>query len=112
MDKLVIFEKVQSFVADFLDVDLSEVTLNTKIIEDVKTEHKPIMGKPSFGNLWGNFTLASSSSFSDSLMENILKEGLFKELEEEFNITIPHEEVFNIITVQEAVDCIFQKLTI
>jgi hypothetical protein len=54
MDKLVIFEKVKSVVANFLEVDLSEVTVNTKITKDVKTEYKPIMDKPSFGNLWGN----------------------------------------------------------
>ena len=80
MDKLVIFEKVKSLVADSLAIDLSDVTVNTKITEDVKTEYKPIMDKPSFGNLWGNFTLVSSSSFSDSLMGNLYKQELIREL--------------------------------
>lgn len=112
MDKLVIFEKVKSVFANFLEVDLSEVTVNTKITKDMKTEYKPIMDKPSFGNLWGNLTLVSSGSGYYGSMEDIDKVEIIMGLEEEFDLTISDEEADNIITVQQAVDYIFQKLTV
>jgi acyl carrier protein len=113
MDKLVIFEKVQSFLADFHEVDLSEVTVNTKITLDVKTEYRPpIIDKPSFGNLWGRLSLSSSSSGYFYSMEYLDKVEIIQGLEEVFDITISDEEADNIITVQQAVDCISQKLTV
>jgi acyl carrier protein len=45
-------------------------------------------------------------------MEDIDKVEIIMGLEEEFDITISDEEADNIITVQQAVDYIFQKLTV
>jgi len=112
MDKLVIFEKVKSVFANFLEVDLSEVTVNTKITKDMKTEYKPINDKPCFGNLWGSLSLVSSGSGYFHSMEYLDKVEIIMGLEEEFDLTISDEEADNIITVQQAVDYIFQKLTV
>jgi acyl carrier protein len=112
MDKLVIFEKVQSLVANILVVDLTEVTVNTKITEDVKTEYKPINDKPCFGNLWGSLSLVSSGSGYFHSMEYLDKVEIIMGLEDEFDISIPDEESDNIITVQQAVDYIYQKLAV
>ncbi|MEG4441590.1 hypothetical protein QUB47_27395 [Microcoleus sp. AT9_B5] len=109
MDKSLILEKVQSFVANYHKVDLSEVTVNTKISNHVKSEYKPSMDKPSFSNLW-NFDY--SRGISNCFDTDLDKIEIIMGLEDVFDITISDEESDNIITVQQVVDCIFQKLNV
>lgn len=105
MDELVILEKVKFVVAHILQVDSNEVTVNTKITEDVKADYyKPI----------GRFCLSSSGEghLYSASNEYLNKVEIIVGLEEEFNIEIPDEEADNIITVQDAVDYISKKLTV
>ncbi|MEG4458292.1 hypothetical protein [Microcoleus sp. N9_A1] len=116
MDKSVIFEKVQSFVANYYKLDLIEVTVNTKINQDVKTVDKPPIPAnipiPFLGDVLGAISIyASGMSYLNS-SHSLDKFEIIMGLEEEFNIEIHDEEVDKIVTVQEVVDCIFQKLNV
>ena len=97
MDKLVIFEKVKSVVADILELDLSEVTFNTKI--DNWKPHKPLLNKPSSGSSWGSSWLSSGSSGYFGSNEDLDKKLIIIEFEEEFDIKITDEEADKIIIV-------------
>ena len=105
MDELVILEKVKFVVAHILQVDSSEVTVNTKITEDVKPDYYKPMNRFSLSGTGVGYYYSMSDEYLN-------KVEIIMGLEEEFNIEIPDEEADNIITVQDAVDYISQKLTV
>lgn len=79
-----IYEKVKALVVNQLEVDATDVTLNTKFPDDIS------------GGYFGRHL--------DTL-------ELIMAIEEEFDIEIPDEAAVKISTVQQAVDYIYKKLT-
>ena len=98
-----IYEKVKAVVADRLEVDASEVTLNTKLAEEVKPNYNP-----NPGNSW----LSSCSSGYGYSRADLDKIELIMAIEEEFDIDIPDEAAENIETVQQVVDYIYKKVAV
>ncbi|MEZ2229909.1 MAG: acyl carrier protein [Microcoleus sp.] len=111
MDKSIIFEKVKKIVAEEREIDPSEVTVNTNIVDDVKPAYNP-SPSPNHSNSWLSWLPSISSSGMGLSSADMDKIEIIMALEEEFDITIPDEDAENIITVQQAVDYIFQKLTV
>ena len=85
-----IYEKVKALVVKQLEVDASEVTLNTKFPDDIALDISSMSG-----GYWGRDL---------DVLELIMA------FEEEFDIEIPDEDSENIKTVQHAVDYIYKKV--
>jgi acyl carrier protein len=115
MDKSIIVEKVKKIVAENLEIEPSEVTLNTEISENVYTPSPSPSPSPSPNNFWlswlPNISIASSSS-SISFGLDLTKIEIILALEEEFDIEIPDEDAEDIKTVQQVVDYIYKKLVV
>jgi acyl carrier protein len=117
MDKSIIFEKVKKIVAENLEIEPSEVTLNTEISEKVYTPSPSPSPSPSSSpnNFWlswlPNISIASSSS-SISFGLDLTKIEIIMALEEEFDIEIPDEDGENIKIVQQVIDYIYNKLVV
>ncbi|XZN99411.1 MAG: acyl carrier protein [Microcoleus sp.] len=79
------YEKVKALVVNQLEVDATDVTLNTKFPDDIS------------GGYFGRHL--------DTL-------ELIMAIEEEFDIEIPDEAAVKISTVQQAVDYIYQKVAV
>jgi acyl carrier protein len=116
MDKSIIFEKVKKIVAENLEIEPSEVTLNTEISENVKPAYTPSPSpSPSPNNSWfswfSNISISSSSSLI-SMGIDLTKIEIIMALEEEFDIDIPDEDAENIKIVQQVLDYIYKKLVV
>ncbi len=85
-----IYEKVKALVVKQLEVDASQVTLNTKFPDDIALDISSMSG-----GYWGRDL---------DVLELIMA------FEEEFDIEIPDEDSENIKTVQHAVDYIYKKV--
>ncbi|MEG4166164.1 MULTISPECIES: acyl carrier protein [unclassified Microcoleus] len=96
------YEKVKAVVAEQLEIDASEVTLNTNFTEKVKPNYNP-----NPGNSWW-----SSCSSGSGFGLDMDKVEVIMAIEEEFDIEIPDEAAENIETVQQAVDYIYKKVAV
>lgn len=112
MDKSIIFEKVKKIVAENLEIESSEVTLNTEISENLKPAYTP-SPSPSPNNSWFSWLpIISSSSGYDLMGTDLTKIEIIMALEEEFDIDIPDEDAENIKIVQQVLDYIYKKLVV
>ncbi|MEG4799457.1 acyl carrier protein [Microcoleus sp. ARI1-B5] len=100
MDKSIIFEKVKKIVAENLEIEPCEVTLNTDF-----TEHGGTIDDYYAKPWW-------ERSISNCLYMDIDKIEIIMALEEEFDIEIPDEDAEDIKTVQQVVDYIYKKLVV
>jgi acyl carrier protein len=101
-----IYEKVKALVVNQLEIDATEVTLNTKLAEEVKPNYNPNPGN----NLWSILSNGLSSGSGSGYGLDLDKLELIMAFEEEFNINIADEDQENIETVQQAVDYIYKKV--
>ena len=86
-----IYEKLKAVVAKQLEIDATEVTLNTKFPDDIA----------DFSSISGGYLGLDLDTLE-----------LIMAFEEEFDIDIPDEDSENIKTVQQAVDYIYKKVAV